>query len=98
MTFWPFNARPLGVQTALSVGSSAVALTVPVGAQFALISVETAAVRWRDDGVAPTATTGVLLPETSATEPWTYVGTKGLQDIKFIAVTGTASLNVSYYG
>ena len=98
MTFWPFNARPLGSQVALSVGATAVALTPPIGSQFALISVETAAVRWRDDGVSPTASDGILLPETSSTEPWTYVGTYGLSQIKFIATTGTASLNVSYYG
>ncbi|HZV26421.1 MAG TPA: hypothetical protein VFG00_09025 [Acidothermaceae bacterium] len=97
MSFWPFNARPLGVQTALSVGASAVALTVPAGSLFAVISIETQAIRWRDDGVDPTATTGILVPVTSSS-PWVYGSTYGLSKISFIAVTGSATLNVSFYG
>ena len=39
MAFWPFNARPLGSQTALSVTSSAaVGLTVPPGAESLNVS------------------------------------------------------------
>ena len=96
MAYWPSNARPLGSQVGLSVGASAVALTPPTGSLFAVVSVETAAVRWRDDGAAPTTADGILLPIT--TEPWLYVGTYGLSRISFIATTGTAVLNVSYYG
>ena len=98
MSYFPFNARPLGSQVALSVTSSAaVALTVPPDAEFAVISIETQAVRFRDDGVDPTASDGVLLPVTSSS-PWVYVGTYGLSRIKFIAQSGTAVLNVSFYG
>ena len=98
MSFWPYNARPLGSQVALSVTSSAaVALTVPTDAEFAVISIETQAVRWRDDGTDPTASDGILLPVTTV-GPWTYVGTFGLSRISFITTTGTATLNVSFYG
>ncbi len=34
--------------------SSAVSLTVPNGANYAIIEAETQSVRWRDDGTAPT--------------------------------------------
>lgn len=58
----------------------------------ALIIVEGQSVRWRDDGVAPTASVGMLLP----------VGTVFMYDgdltrIRFIQTAATAILNVSYY-
>lgn len=88
---------PLGVQTGLSVGASAVSLTVPAGATFALVTCETEPVRWRDDGVPPTASDGLLLPVTTG-EPFSYASPKGLGQIKFIATTSSATLNVAYYG
>lgn len=80
--------------------SSAVGLTVPprtpdganMKANFALIICETQNVRWRDDGVSPTASEGMLLV---AGTPLQYDG--DLNSIKFIETTGSAKLNVSYY-
>ena len=81
----------LGYQQITSLSSST-ALTVPAGATMALIVPETQNVRWRDDGVAPTATVGMpVLTNTSMS----YDG--DLQKIRFIAATAGAVLNVSYY-
>ena len=90
----PNKGVPLGFQqlTATQLGS-AVSLTVPAGANFAVISVETAAVRFRDDGAAPTAAIGVLLADN--TLPFEYWG--NLNAIQFIAQTGSPIVNVSYY-
>jgi hypothetical protein len=86
--------EPLGYQqlTATQL-ASAQKLTVPAGANVALISVEVAAVRWRDDGTAPTTSIGMYLPNGLA--PFEYSGT--LDAIEFIAATGSPLVNVSYY-
>ena len=81
----------LGYQQITSLSSST-ALTVPVGATMALIIPETQNVRWRDDGVAPTASVGMLVVANSS---MSYDG--DLQKIRFIAATAGAVLNVSYY-
>lgn len=83
---------PLGYEQ-LSSLSSAASLTVPAGANFALITAETAAVRWRDDGTAPTASVG--MPMATSDAPLQYSGT--LSALQFIAQTGSPKLNVSYY-
>lgn len=80
--------------------SAAVALTVPSRdlsglAQMptiALITPLTGAVRWRDDGIAPSATVGMPL---AAGVTLQYDG--NLRGIKFINNGGTAELNISYY-
>jgi hypothetical protein len=80
--------------------SSAAGLTVPatnlqglVGTPtFAVIRCETQAVRWRDDGVAPTATVGMPL---AVGDVLKYDG--DLKRIKFFEQTASAKLNVSYY-
>ncbi len=81
----------LGYQQITSLSSST-ALTVPAGATLALIVPETQNVRWRDDGVAPTASVGMLVPANSS---MSYDG--DLKAIRFIAATSGAILNVSYY-
>jgi hypothetical protein len=81
----------LGYQQITSLSSST-ALTVPAGATLALIVPETQSVRWRDDGIAPTATVGMLVP---ANASMSYDG--DLKSIRFIAATSGAILNVSYY-
>ena len=72
--------------------SSAVGLTVPSGATMALITPETQAVRWRDDGTAPTAAVGMPI---AAGAYFTYDG--DLKAIRFIEQTASAKLNISYY-
>lgn len=72
--------------------SSSTALTVPAGATLALIVAETQAVRWRDDGTAPTASVGMPL---AVGISLSYDG--DLKAIRFIQSAATATLNVSYY-
>lgn len=83
----------LGYQQITSL-SAAVGLTVPAGAKIALIRCQTQNVRWRDDGSNPTASVGMQMLPTDA--PFPYDGE--LSAIKFIEETGSAKLNVCYYG
>jgi hypothetical protein len=88
----PLRGVPLGFQQITSL-SSAKSLTVPVGAKYCLLSVDSAPVRWRDDGTAPTATVGVEI--INGQQPFEYWGT--LSAIEFIAASGSPVLNVSFY-
>lgn len=80
--------------------TSAVGLTVPsrdvnglaCKPAIAIITPFTAAVRWRDDGVAPTAAVGMPLAAGTTLQ---YDG--DLTKIQFIQNGGTAELNVTYY-
>ena len=90
------NLKPCGFQK-LTVSSSVVALTIPtlaegITARSAAMVVETDAVRWRDDGVDPTSTDGMLIP---ANSDMNYDGK--LAQIRFIRVTGDAVVDISYY-
>lgn len=83
--------NPLGYEQI--IGLSAVkSLTVPNGAQIAMIRADTQAVRWRDDGTSPTASVGVPL---DADDTLTYEGDLGA--IQFIEQTSSAVLDVTYY-
>lgn len=81
----------LGYQQITSLSAST-ALTVPAGATMALIVAETQAVRWRDDGTAPTATVGMPL---AIGVSLSYDG--DLKAIRFIEQAASAKLNVAYY-
>lgn len=89
----------MGYQQITSL-SSAATLTVPstdvhglVGTPtFAIIRCETQGVRWRDDGVAPTASVGMPM---TVGDVLVYDG--DLKRIQFIEQTASAKLNVSYY-
>jgi hypothetical protein len=59
---------------------------------FALIVAETQAIRWRDDGIDPTATVGMPLAAGATLQ---YDG--DLTRIRFIEQTASAKVNVSYY-
>jgi hypothetical protein len=85
---------PLGYQQITSLSAST-ALTVPAGATQAVIYVETQAVRYRDDGTAPTAAVGAPLAVTGSGQPFVYNGT--LSAIRFIEQTASAKINVLYY-
>ncbi len=75
--------------------ANATSLTLPTSytATSAVFCVETANVRWRDDGVAPTASVGMLAPYGQAC--WSYTG--NLAAIQFIAATGSPVLDVTFY-
>lgn len=80
--------------------SSATSLTVPdkdvqglsCKPSIALITPEGQAVRWRDDGVAPTSTVGMPLAVGVTLQ---YDG--DLTKIQFIEQVGGAKINISYY-
>lgn len=81
----------MGYQQITTVSSS-IGLTPPSGALKAIIVPEVSAIRWRDDGVDPTASIGMPV---SAGAFFAYDG--DLNSIKFIEVSAGAKLNVSYY-
>lgn len=75
--------------------AAATSLTLPTTytATSAVFCVETANVRWRDDGVAPTASVGMIAPYGQPC--WAYTGS--LSAIQFIAASGSPVLDVTYY-
>lgn len=72
--------------------ASVVGLAVPTGAKCCVVHAEGQAVRWRDDGTAPTASVGMLLPVGGELR---YDG--NLLAIRFIETAGSAKLNCAYY-
>ncbi len=86
----PQLASPLGFE-AIADLSTAVGLTVPSGADFAVIRATGAVVYWRDDGVAPTSSAGMPLGVTDP--PLEYFG--DLSAIRFVSASGGVS--VSFY-
>jgi hypothetical protein len=83
--------RPLGYQQITDV-SGVTTLTVPAGANTALIQAEGSQVRWVDDGTNPAAGVGMFIPVNGG--QW-YVG--DLSRLKLIQDNSGAKLNVSYY-
>lgn len=89
----------LGYQQITSLGT-AQSLTVPARDSFgnkqqatiALITPEAQAVRWRDDGTAPSGTVGMPLAVGVTLQ---YDG--DLTKIQFIEQAAGAKLNISYY-
>lgn len=83
----------LGHQQITSL-SAATAPTIPAGTQMLMAQAETQNVRWRDDGTDPTSTVGQVLTVGSTLQ---YDAAQFAR-LKFIEVTASAKLNVSYYG
>lgn len=81
--------------SAANTASSASATSggIPPGATMATLQSETANVRYRDDGGAPTAAIGTLL--VSGVAPILYTGT--LAQLQFIAATGSPLVDVAFY-
>lgn len=81
--------------TSVATTASSASLTsggIPPGATSAYLQVDTAAVRYRDDGGAPTASIGVSIASAGTLF---YAGT--LSKIRFILQTGSPLVNVSFY-
>jgi hypothetical protein len=73
-------------------------LTIPASCNgipsLVVIKTETAGVRYRDDGVAPTATVGMPIAATDA--PVSYEGT--ISALQFVVTpSGTATVDLLYY-
>ncbi len=58
-----------------------------------LLVAETGAVRWRDDGVAPTPSSGMIIEPTMPV--FEYSG--DVTSLLFIAVSGTVAIDASFY-
>jgi hypothetical protein len=85
---------PLGYVQLTNLGTAKTLGTIPKNALWAVLTAEGAAVRFRDDGTAPTATVGQLI--TTTDPPFTYTGQLG--NVQVIGTAGGAILNVSLYG
>lgn len=86
--------KPLGYQQ-ITVSTSALPLTVPAGAQRAVVVVEAQPLRYRDDGTAPTASVGMLCV---AATRFDIESREALLAFRAIRSGGTDSvLSVSYY-
>ena len=77
-----------------AVSTAATVASIPPNANKALIQPDNGDVRWRDDGVAPTASVGNYLPQLSTL---TIESLKSLNAIQLIAVTGTVNVNINFY-
>ena len=91
--------KPKGFRT-LAISSTAKALSeasggIPKGATRAVISVATDALRWRDDGTAPTASVGIYVPVNGSVELPSLESIVGFRGIR---VTTDVTLNIAYYG
>jgi hypothetical protein len=81
---------PLAAATTLSSCSGG---GIPARASLVVLRAESATVRYRDDGVAPTAAIGQ--PILTTDRPLVYVGT--LSALQFIAASGSPTLDVAFY-
>jgi hypothetical protein len=93
----PLRFVPCGYQQITSL-SSAVSLTIPsscggLPVAFAVLKAEAQALRYRDDGTAPTNSVG--MPMAVADPAFTYTGT--LSALQFIEQTSGGKLDVLYY-
>lgn len=97
----PQGLTALGAIQALTVAASAVALpSPPSDAEYAFISLETAAIRWADDGSTTiSASVGHLLsPPASDSVYFMIEGRARVLAWRGIRVTGTSgALQVTYY-
>lgn len=87
-------SRSYQQSTSLSTSTAAALPSLPSnpGAGSALISVEGAAIRWRDDGTAPTSSVGQPI---SAGQAICYA--QDLGAFQMIGQTGSPTVNVTYY-
>ena len=87
----PYVYTAMGCQQ-LSSMTTATPLNVPSGAALVSLTVEVQGVRMRDDGTAPTASVGLLLPVGG---PWPYSGP--LSKMQFIQTASGAVVDACFY-
>lgn len=68
--------------------------TIPDTAVYAMVTIDGTSVRVRSDGTSPTTTVGHLYTSGSHLE----ISKPELANIEFVAVSGSATLSVTYYG
>ena len=73
--------------------TTTVGVTIPAGTIAAIVSVDGADARFRSDGTSPTTTVGHKI----ADGQWIELGAADLVAGEFVAVSGTALVNVTYY-
>lgn len=87
---------PLGYCQLTSIDASTLISTcaggIPTGTNYALLVPEAQAIRYRDDGVAPTATVGFPVPAASV---FLYAGT--MTAVRVISQVAGAKLNILFY-
>jgi hypothetical protein len=93
LTLVTYGGEPAKAYERLSVGSGPVGFTLPTQAAYAIIDCETAPVRWRADGVNPTATVGMRL----LADERLLMDVADLSAVRFIAIAATANLNIHYF-
>lgn len=87
----PANSTPMGYEQITGL-TSAQSLTVPAGANIAILQAQDQDCRFRDDGTSPTASVGTVL------EVKRLFGYSGdLSAVEIIETTATAIVNVLYY-
>lgn len=91
LTYLPLGYCQLTSLTA-STGLASCASGIPNNATLAILSVEGAAIRWRDDGTAPTSSVGQPVKVDQA---YSYSGT--LSALRIIQQSASATVNVSFY-
>jgi hypothetical protein len=91
---FPALANSLGYQqsTSLSTSSAINLPSIPAGAQSVIIDVESAGVRFRDDGNDPTSSVGRPI---SSGQSLCYANDP--HGIRIIGQTGSPTINVTYY-
>lgn len=89
--------------TALTLASASPAMDVTAGTvggrtvRRALFTVEDAAVRWRGDGTAPTATEGHELADTDILTLIEANYEELLKNLQFIRVSGDAKIKITFF-
>ena len=86
----PFGYQQITVTTVIGFTLPTLINGQPVG--YAVIQCNGGVVRWRDDGVAPTATVGMSLPSGAELD---YSGE--MTALVFILSSGTPILDITYY-
>jgi hypothetical protein len=83
----------LGYQQLTSLTGSTAFTSVPAGTIYAVVSVETQAIRWRDDGVAPTASVGMPVAAGSS-----FAYTTNFIGFRIIQQAASATVDVYFCG
>lgn len=76
-----------------SIGLASCSGGIPAGANVVIFRGEAQAIRWRDDGTAPTGSVGI--PALAADFPFVYVGQPS--KLRFIESTSGGKLNAVFY-